>query len=763
MGEIIAFIIVVAILIKIIELTWLLIENILWPLGIFIAELIAVGSVIFALAVSLKVFYAAVRENIDSYKTYTDKNARRHAGSRRGYFFGPGFHQLKMIWKTSFAKLFEVSNKIAVWAKASILHGFIIFFLHDLWIYIFWLVSVPSIYIFGSIWVFIFCALSSIILLTGGIFFFTCFTIIWIADRLSLLVNSIQSRCPECKHVSVVPLFQCPSCGEIHENLTPGPYGIFHVKCSCGKYLPATAFNGRNNLAALCPACKSPLACGFAEQFGIQTAGNTSSGKTTFIAAFFHEYKNILPRNIKCSFYPEDDFKKLDLYFNKGLSDSTTEHNALMYSIVHKIPYHAPYQLSFYDIAGEAFQDISSGSGQQIQFKYAEGIILITDPESSASKSEQGISSFISEHKKLKGLSQDALSNTPAVVVISKADLFRNEFASGFQDESSCKNFLINHGFSSVINLIEANFKNIKYFAASAMGHKSDSNAYNPEGVKEPVLWLLEQGNSLINKVIHDGVSLSGKLGFIFRRVITFAPSVVMSTLLIWGLYLIPWSEAWAVISKPIKATGNYVANIDIEFSNFIPEEIKQVFLVNVNNNKPSGSSKQSQVKNNDKSSSRRNNNNNNQVQLDNNNNIIFQASTLGTRVNLRSSPSMLSNILTRLDEGVPVDIIQSRNQNDGVWHLVKVKGRQGWIHGDYLQNRIGSKGSHGGDFMSIKGTSVNLRSSPDTKSARVTILNTGNLVEVVGRRNSWVQVYTQKGEKGWVFSRYVVKRDLIK
>ena len=102
-----------------------------------------------------------------------------------------------------------------------------------------------------------------------------------------------------------VYVFQCPSCGEIHENLTPGPYEIFHVKCSCGKYVPATAFNGRNNLAALCPVCKCPIACGFAEQFGIQTAGNTSSGKTTFIAAFFHEYKNILPRNIKCSFYPK--------------------------------------------------------------------------------------------------------------------------------------------------------------------------------------------------------------------------------------------------------------------------------------------------------------------------------------------------------------------------------------------------------------------------------------------------------------------------
>ena len=108
---------------------------------------------------------------------------------------------------------------------------------------------------------------------------------------------------------------------------------------------------------------------------------------------------------------------------------------------------------------------------------------------------------------------------------------------------------------------------------------------------------------------------------------------------------------------------------------------------------------------------------------MDNNNNIIFQASTLGTRVNLRSSPSMLSNILTRLDEGVPVDIIQSRNQNDGVWHLVKVKGRQGWIHGDYVQKRIGSKEAHGGDFMSIRSINVNLRSSPDKKSSRGAIL----------------------------------------
>ena len=579
--------------------------------------------------------------------------------------------------------------------------------------------------------------------------------LIWIADRLSLLVNSIQSRCPECKHVSVVPLFQCPECGEIHENLTPGPYGIFHVKCSCGKYLPATVFNGRNNLAALCPACKNNLACGYAEQFGIQTAGNTSSGKTTFIAAFFHEYKNFLPGNIKCSFYPEDDFKKLDLYFNKGISTSTTEHNAVMYSVIHKIPYHAPYQLSFYDIAGEAFQDISSGSGQQMQFKYSEGIILITDPESPVSKSEQGISAFISEHKKLKGLSQETLSSTPAAVVISKADLFRDEFTSGFQDEDSCKNFLINHGFESVMNLIEANFKNIKYFAVSAMGHKDNNIAYAPEGVKEPVLWLMKQGNSLIHKIIREGISLSDKLGFIFRRVVTFIPSAVMLALLIWALYLIPWSETWAAVYMPLEAAGNYAANIDIEISEFIPSEIKEIFANN--NNNISNTERQRQPQPQESKSKNKNVNAARSNSVKHNN--IIKASTLGTRVNLRRSPSTLSNILTRLDEGVPVDIIQSVNQNGDTWHLVKVKGRQGWIHGDYVQNRIGRKGSHGGDFMSIKGMSVNLRSSPNTRSSRVAVLNTGNLVEVVGRRNSWVQVYTQNGEKGWVFASYVVKR----
>ena len=765
MGEIIAFIIVLAIVIKILELAWLLIENILWPLGIFLAKLIAAGSVIFALGISLKAFYTAVRENIDSYKTYTDKNTRKPAGVKRGYFFGPGFHQLKMIWKTSFTKLFEASNKISAWAKSSIVHGFIIFFLHDLWIYIFWLVSVPSIYIFGSIWTFIFCALSSIILLVGGVFFFTCFSLLWLADRLSLLLNSIQSRCPECKHVSVVPLFQCPSCGEIHENLTPGPYGIFRVKCSCGKYLPATVFNGRNNLAALCPVCKNPLVCGYAQQFGIQTVGNTSSGKTTFINAFFHEYKNFLPKNIKCSFYPEDDFNKLDLDFNKGLSTSTTEHNAIMYSIIHKIPYHAPYQLSFYDIAGESFQNINSGSGQQMQFKYSEGIILITDPENPVSKSEEGISSFISEHKKLKGLSQDTLSDTPAAVVISKADLFKNEFSSGFQDEDSCKNFLINHGFNPVINLIEANFKTIKYFAVSAMGHKNDNTAYTPEGVKEPVLWLMENGKSLINKVIRGEISLSDKFNFTFRRVIIFIPSIIISAFLIWSLYLVPWSKMWAAIVKPIKAASNHVANINIELSNFVPQEIKEIALNNNNNNNDNDNNGSLATagraqENNNNNLARNNNNNNNNPPAKKENIILYHpASTLGTRVNLRSSPSTQSNILTRLDEGVPIDIIQSTNKNDGTWYLVKTQSGQGWINGKYVQRRLGSKGSHGGDFMQIKGTNVNLRSSPNARSSRVAVLNTGNLVEVVDRKSAWVQVYTLKGEKGWIYSKYVVNR----
>ncbi len=677
-----------------------------------------------------------MRENSNPYNTYEDTHAHRPSGVNRGYFFGPGLHQSQEIWSAAYKRLYEEEEAISDWRKRNLTSSLIT----NVLLHIFTVAASSCIYIFGSVWIFAFCIILSVVLALGWMFFFCCFAFLWISDRAALVLNSIQSRCPNCKSISIVPLFQCPNCGRIHENLTPGPYGIFHVKCSCGKLLPSTAFNGRNDLAAFCPNCRYPLASGYAEQFGIQLAGSTSAGKTTFLAAFFHNYKEILPAKVKCKFYPEDEFSKLENLYSRGLSKSTTDNNALMYSIVHEIPYQTPHQLSFYDIAGEAFQNISSGTGQQQQFSYNEGIILIVDPDNDPDVNSASIEAFISEHKKLKGLKPSVMSSTPAALVITKADKFLREFDRGLQDETTCKNFLKIHGFNNIINLIETEFKTVKFFAVSAVGHELNGKSYEPRGVNEPVFWLLEQGKSIIFQLIKTGNASSNFFTFIFGKIKLFVTPVLLLTLVTCGLINVPYA--------------NIGAGIKSFFMPPLPPEEHRIS----GNNRPTGNeqnvqtSRQSAPKPAPK------------PEPEQQTPQIIPASTRGTNINVRTKPTITSQAITRLSEGVPVEITGARKVNNETWCFVKLPdNRKGWIIADYLQDRLASRGEHGGNFMSIEGKSVSLRSEPSTKAGIVSVLNTGNLVEVVEtrrvRKDLWYHVYTQDNKTGWVFGKYVVSR----
>jgi GTPase SAR1 family protein len=312
-----------------------------------------------------------------------------------------------------------------------------------------------------------------------------------------------------------------------HKKLTPGPYGILERKCTCGKPLSTTYFNGRSKYKAACPFCTSELAASDAQQFGIQLVGGVSTGKTTFLAAFWHEYLARLKvmRGVSISTVPETAFEELEYWFQNGDSTATTETNANMYSIIHKCGDKTPVQMTIYDIAGEAFTSLTSDIQQQ-QFKYCEGIILVIDPTANPVYTSETISSFIAEFVGLKGRHSIKASYVPIAIVITKADLYKRDiglpkikaaFNSGtakYADSEGntsietvrngvCRDFLGIHGFGNALNLIDASFNNVQYYSVSAMGHPAaPGRIYEPWGVLEPVVWLMHQQNSIFQDIL---------------------------------------------------------------------------------------------------------------------------------------------------------------------------------------------------------------------------------------------------------------------
>ena len=135
-----------------------------------------------------------------------------------------------------------------------------------------------------------------------------------------------------------------------------------------------------------------------------------------------------------------------------------------------------------------------------------------------------------------------------------------------------------------------------------------------------------------------------------------------------------------------------------------------------------------------------------------------------GTKINLRRSPDINSKSDLLLDEGTPIKVLRQEAQGDNVWLFIRLEsGKEGWIFGDYAQEKLNEVGEHGGDFMAIKGMDVNLRKGPNKKTTSVAKLNDGNLVEVMYYKfqndGRWYFVHTLNGQSGWIFGNYLRNR----
>lgn len=509
LGYLIAIVVVVC-------LIYLLVVYVIAPISGVLSIVALSAGMLYALWISGSSFVRSLLLHKDPYVTYVDKHKEASAGVRRNYFFGPGYHQIAITihdafedqgshiaavggWWTAFREKHTGQWYIKIWAD------------------IFYFAVCVCTYIFSSICTSIFSVILFSVIAVGMAGFYVFFGILWLSDRIALMAHSIQSRCPNCKRISIVPIFCCPECGAQHVDLTPGAYGVLTIKCSCGNKLPTTIFNGRSRLEALCPYCQTPLAASDAKQFGIQLVGGASSGKTAFLTAYWHLYLEGLRGDggleYKC--FPQESFDMLESWFQRGTSDATSERNANMYSVIHRRPDGPPCQMTIYDVAGEAFEDLTSDIQQQ-QLRYCEGMIFVVDPTAAPEANSVPISGFVSEFKKMRGVHVSRLSDVPVSVVITKADLFKREiglpkirslYTAGmcgqeagigrsFEDvrDGICRSFLVDHGYDAVLNAIDSEFTNLRFFSASAIGHEAfEGDPYDPWGVLEPVEWIIGQ------------------------------------------------------------------------------------------------------------------------------------------------------------------------------------------------------------------------------------------------------------------------------
>lgn len=515
--ELIFYLLLIAV---VVYLIYLLIRYVILPIVSVVGIITLVVSAGYGLVVSLSSFIKSFKDNLNPYETYVDKHADVSGGVRRNYCFGPGFHQISEIVKGAFENLSEYRTKLTAWKDKAVQHKWII----DMWIYLGYGFAIFCAQVLGFIWVSAFSIILATAIIIGMIVFFLFFSMLWLTDRIVLILKSIHSRCPNCKRKSVIPVFICPTCGQEHKKLVPGPYGVMKRKCTCGTLLSTTFIGGRSEYEAHCPFCDTELLSSSSQQYGIQLVGGVGTGKTTFLAAFWHEYKDWLSQRHDTLFeaVPADAFFDLEEWFDTGKSESTLETNANMYSIIHTSGQNTSVQMTIYDIAGEAF-DFAKSDTQQQQFRYCEGFLVVVDPTATPSYVSETIANFINSLDEIIGKHSSLAASVPVAVILTKSDLNKKEiglprirasYKSGSDSElqltpeqhqnNICRTFLFEHGYGNAINLIEAKFSNIRYFPVSAMGHNVEDGQYEPWGVLEPVFWLMRNDNCPLRWLVEN-------------------------------------------------------------------------------------------------------------------------------------------------------------------------------------------------------------------------------------------------------------------
>lgn len=407
------------------------------------------------------------------------------------------------------------------------------------------LVAGISIFVFGSIITAVTTVVHVSVLLLFFALIYIGFGLLWLIDRIYILINRIKNACPnpECQASFLIPVYECPNCGAKHTQLVPSKYGIVHRTCLCGERLPTTFLNGRGKLKAYCPVCDTALSGDTASrQYAFPVIGGPSVGKTCFINMSIDQLMNdVAPqRGWDMHFISESEEKDHALAMkalNQGIRLNKTELNALTaYQLMLLLPKEKiGRRIYIYDISGEMFSSSSDFQSNQA-YSYANGFIFIIDPltlsqfamevEDKIDLSAYGASAkdfddilnimLINLEKMFGVKNKDTLKRNLAVV-INKVDIptlgekigenaaqqyltDHGDTCKSYMDarDAVCRNFLMDYGAGNFVRTAEAKFKNVRYFTCSALGHNHEGQPYVGKNVVEPILWLLSQSDASI-------------------------------------------------------------------------------------------------------------------------------------------------------------------------------------------------------------------------------------------------------------------------
>lgn len=125
-------------------------------------------------------------------------------------------------------------------------------------------------------------------------------------------------------------------------------------------------------------------------------------------------------------------------------------------------------------------------------------------------------------------------------------------------------------------------------------------------------------------------------------------------------------------------------------------------------------------------------------------------ATVAGPALNLRSGPGTTYDIITQLNEGDIVVILERTNSD---WYNINYHGVTGYVNVPYLRDVLTAENFNAQG--KITGNLVNLRSKPDTSSDLLGTYAEGTVMTVIGINTGWYKV-KHDGKTGYIRSDYM-------
>ena len=129
----------------------------------------------------------------------------------------------------------------------------------------------------------------------------------------------------------------------------------------------------------------------------------------------------------------------------------------------------------------------------------------------------------------------------------------------------------------------------------------------------------------------------------------------------------------------------------------------------------------------------------------------VAVGATTGSSLRLRADASTSASVITTLDEGVAVAVLDDSTAG---WYKVNYNGNVGYVSADYLvidQDNVFTS------YGRVSGDGVYVRSAPSTDGSALATVDEGTVVTVNGFEDGWYDVTCEYGTEGYIRSDYLV------